>query len=114
MTTKTKPKPDQKALARLSRVSIPESSKTPLPPVAESVPAKAAIPTTEAVLSRPVAVNLYPKDEAKIEEVLAYLRAKRCKRINRSRVVQLALRELQLNDATVAAFQTLQDFREKE
>jgi hypothetical protein len=112
MSTKAKP---NAALAALAKVQVLQPSQTPLaallPTATPEKRIRARAP--ETLLSKPTALNLYPDDQDKIEETISYLRSKGCQGVSKSRVAQLAIRELMLNEQTVATFLKLPDYRDK-
>ncbi len=115
MSTKTK---TNAALAALAKVQVSEPSQTPFSSLTDSEPEKSPRPrkggrAPEIMLSKPTALNLYPEDQDKIEEAISYLRSKGCQVVSKSRVGQLAIRELKLDEQTVAAFKKLPDYRNK-
>lgn len=106
------------ALEALKKVEISQPSQTALetlPPAksAKSTKARRGAKAPETVLSKPTALNLYPEDQDKIEQTISYLRSKGCQGVSKSRIGQLALRELKLDEKTVAAFKKLPDYRDK-
>lgn len=115
MTTKSK---TNAALEAPAKVTVEEPSRTSLSsltPLPFSQPAKTkGKASSKGLLSKPIAINLYPEDLDKIEQVISYLRSKGCERVSRSRVAQLALRQLAVGDTAVAVFKKLPDYREKD
>lgn len=102
-------------LDALSKVKIDEE---PSQALLSSLPAASREKSTRnkvpgAGLSKPTALNLYPEDLEKIDEVMEFLRSKGCQGLSKSRIGQLALRVLKLDENTVAAFKKLPDYRDR-
>lgn len=116
-----KPKSNQLDILKqtLANADLAQPSKTKLETLPAAPRPKSSTKTRNVVkvspeaLSKPTALNLYPEDLDKTEEVISFLRAKGCQRLSKSRIAQLALRQLKLDDETVAAFKKLPDYRDK-